>query len=271
MNIQTAKISAIIITKNEQNCIQRCIESILWVDEIVIVDSGSTDATLNIIQNIQQTQFANIRIYTHTNWQGFGNQKNIALNYAKNNWTLSIDADEIITTELADEIMLVLNQHNNVNNTYMYKIHRLNYFLEQRINYSGWQNDKVVRIFHKEYAQFSNDKVHESVQPKKLEYNKVVDFNFKIHHYSYVSFSQVLQKIEHYSSLGATQLYEQKKYNHISIVKPIVHGLTAFIKSYVLKKGFLDGFCGLNIAIMNGLSSYYKYAKLKYMLKDKGN
>jgi glycosyltransferase involved in cell wall biosynthesis len=274
------KISAIIITKNEAACIERCLMSLLWVDEIIIVDGASTDETLNIIQYIQATQFKNIHVYTHANWQGFGQQKNIALQYASYNWVLSIDADEVISAELAHEIRIKLNQKhisnpidedNNAHN-YMYQIHRLNYFLGKAIQYSGWQQDKVVRLFHKDYAQFSNDKVHESVQPKnnnahkKDVLNALFCFQAKIHHYSYTSFSQVLQKIDQYSTLGASQLHLQNKYQHIGIFKPIKHGLGAFIKSYIIKKGFLDGFCGFNIALMNGLSSYYKYIKLRYIL-----
>ncbi|MFM2343722.1 MAG: hypothetical protein RLZZ210_330 [Pseudomonadota bacterium] len=264
-------VSVILITKNEAKNIKLCLNSILWADEIIIVDSGSTDGTLEIIQEISQDTNI-IKVYQHTDWQGFGIQKNVALSYASNDYVLSIDADEVLSPELIKSIQnICLNSTNNnldiINNS-MYKLLRLNYFCGKAVKYSGWQNDYVVRLFNKKYACFSNDKVHEKVILRsnnvKVNDNKLDGL---LHHYSYTSYSQVLNKIEQYSSLGAEQLYAKNKKS--SFFNAVTHGISAFIKSFIFKFGFLDASVGFNIAIMNALASYYKYIKLRQMHLNK--
>ncbi len=267
------KISIILITKNEEKNIKICLESLLLLgaQEIIIVDNGSTDNTLNIIKNIADNNIGiNIQTYIHSDWQGFGYQKNTALSYTANDYILSIDADEVVSLELCQSIQdICINNNLDDIESSMYKIQRLNYFCGKQVNYSGWQNDKVIRLFNKKYAKFSDDKVHEKVifnQNSHIQYDKqnnlaINCINGLLHHYSYTSFSQVLEKIDQYSSLGAEQLYKRNKKS--SFITAVMHGISAFIKSFIVKLGFLDKGVGFNIALMNALASYYKYIKLK--------
>jgi len=256
-------ISAIIITKNEEKNIYKCLKSLTWVDEIIILDSGSNDKTLEIAK-----QFGNVKIYINKEWQGFGIQKNLALQYTKYDWILSIDADEIVSPNLADAVQKAINKDIKSIQDTMYNIHRINYFCRKKVKFSGWQNDKIIRVFNKKYAKFSEDKVHEKVLSLEKHSDKIKVLCLKgyLHHYTYTSFEQVLDKINNYSTLGAEQLHKINKKS--SFMHAFLHGLSAFYKSYILKLGFLDGSIGFNIAKMNSLASYYKYIKLNLLNKN---
>ncbi len=261
------KITIVLITYNESANIYRCLNSIIWADEVILVDSGSTDNTLNIAQ-----QFSNVKIFIQPQWQGFGYQKNFALEKASNDWIFSIDADEVVDETLANNIQKSVNYSITSIKRVLYYVSRCNYFFNKLVRYSGWNDDKIIRLFHRNYAKFSLDKVHEKVilKPQSNLYNlnelpELDCLDGYLQHYSYTSFEQVLNKINSYSSLGAEQLYKQNKKSNLC--KAIVHGLHAGFKTYVLKLGFLDGCIGFNIALMNALSSYYKYIKLTKMYK----
>ena len=146
-------ISAIIITKNEEHSIRKCLTSISWADEIIVIDSGSKDHTLKICREF------GAKIFTKS-WRGFGFQKNEALRYAKFKWVLSIDADEIITSKLKKEIILIAGSDNTAE---AYSIPRQSFYCGNLIKFSGWQSDFVVRFFQKKFCKFSNDLVHERV------------------------------------------------------------------------------------------------------------
>jgi len=239
-------ISVIIITKNEEKNIIDCLESVKWAQEIIIVDSGSNDRTKQISQE-----------YTHNfffhKWQGFGVQKQIALDYATFDWVLSIDADERVTKELKIEIIESINKKDFDG----YYIPRLSNYFGKFIKHSGWFPDYTVRLVRRNKAAFSKDMVHEKIKISgklgKLE-------NYLIH-FPYESFGHHMKKINSYSELGAIQL---KKKNY-KISWPLIYlkAVSRFFRVIILKFGLFDGWRGFLIAITSSISCYQKYSKFK--------
>ena len=248
------KISAIIITKDEEHSIRECLQSISWIDEIIIVDSGSKDQTLKICKEFR------VKIYTKS-WQGFGPQKNEALKHAKHKWILSIDADEIITPELKKEIIAITKSNNP---SEAYSICRRSFYCGRLIKFSGWQSDFVVRFFQKKFCKFSNDLVHEKVLVNGVTLKTK---SYMIHN-AFENFEEVIKKINVYSSLSASMFYKKNKKS--SLKKAIFHAFWSFIKTYIIKLGFLDGKYGLMLSISNAEGTYYRYIKLM-MLHSKSN
>lgn len=241
-----AKLSVIIITKNESANIRACLESVAWADEIVVVDSASTDGTLEIAREFTP------QVHVHADWPGFGAQKNRALDYASKDWVLSLDADERVTPELRAEIEAVLLDARADG----YEIPRLSSFCGRFMRHSGWHPDYVLRLFRRGKARFSDALVHESVQ---LQGSKA-RLRQPLLHYSYRDFEDVLSKLNSYSSAAAAMLERRGKRG--SLAQAVLHGVWAFIRTYFLRAGFLDGREGFMLAVMNAENSYYRYIKL---------
>lgn len=239
-----AGLSVIIITKNEALNIRECLESIKWADEIIVVDSGSTDDTVSICREYTR------HVYI-LDWPGFGIQKNRALSYATQDWVLSLDADERVTPELRSEII------NTMLGSSMpgYEIPRLSSFCGRYMHHSGWYPDFVTRLFLRNNGKFSNDLVHERViingQVGRLKNNLL--------HESFRDLEQLLAKMNHYSSAGAEML--SKKGRDATLTQAIFHGLWAFFRSYILRAGFLDGREGFMLAVSTAEGTYYRYVK----------
>lgn len=244
-------ISAVIITKNEAHHIETCLQRLDWVNEIIVLDSGSSDSTVEICKRYTPHVF-------ETDWPGFGAQKNRAIEKATGDWVLSIDADEIVSSELKQEILQAISD-TRING---FKIPRLSSYCGQPIYHSGWWPDHVSRLFRRGKGKFSDHIVHEHLAidgiTEKLEH--------PIIHNSFENLDQVLDKVNHYSSLGAKQLYSEGK--HSSLTKAIFKGIWSFIRTYLLKRGFLDGSKGLMLAISNAEGTYYKYLKLALMYEE---
>ena len=251
MTLTRPTLSAIVITRNEAHNLHDCLQSMHGlVDEIVVVDSQSTDATVAIAQQYSAT------VAQPADWPGFGPQKNRALDMATCDWVLSIDADERVTPELAAEIRQVLQTgHTQV----VYKMPRLSSYCGKFIHHAGWQPDYVLRLFKRGTAKFSDDLVHERV----VSDQKVVALQNHLLHYSYLNFSQVLSKVDAYSSASAKQAYARGKRS--SVAAALGHGGWAFFRTYVIRRGFMDGAHGLALSISNAETSYYKYLKLWQM------
>ncbi|MES2998365.1 MAG: glycosyltransferase family 2 protein [Pseudomonadota bacterium] len=247
-------LSVIIITKDAEDDIRRCLESVKWADEIIVLDSGSRDNTVEICSEYTANVFS-------TDWPGFGIQKNRALAKAQGEWILSIDADEVLSDALRDKIKQIVN--NPKVRKEAYAIKRVSYFCEKKINYGDWGHDNVVRLFRNQARiQFSPVIVHERlVGYSQLGYVKQVIF-----HHTIKNISQVLSKLEHYSTSGAQLAYQQHKKS--SLFTAISHGLWCFIRGYFLRCGFLDGREGFIIAFSNALGVFYRYIKLIYLYKD---
>ena len=252
-------LSAILITRNEAHNLEDCLASLQgFVDEIVVVDTQSSDSTVSIAQRFGAT------ISQPDDWPGFGPQKNRALALATQSWVLSIDADERVTPELAAEINRVIGRHQQAGhhtgsfekNFSAYEIPRQSWYCGKFIQHCGWRPDYVLRLFRRDSARFSDDLVHERV----VATEPIGQLKNHLLHYSYLDFSQVLAKVEAYSSAAAQQSFNRGERG--SIGKGVVHGAWAFFRTYVLRAGFLDGAHGLALSISNAQTSYYKYVKL---------
>lgn len=251
MHNQHSKLSVIIITLNEVENIRACLESVAWADEIIVVDSGSTDGTPAICEEM------GAKVLVNRDWQGFGFQKNLALRQAQGDWVLSLDADERISPALQDLIKTTLASPNADG----YLFPRQAYFLGKAMRHGGWWPDYVLRLFRRDAGEFSQVLVHENV----LLTGKVEKLREPIIHYSYVSLEQLLDKINHYSSAGARQA--QGKNKRASLGLALAKGAWAFFRAYCLRAGFLDGSAGLIAAIGKGEETYYRYLKLSFLGK----
>lgn len=241
------KISAAIITLNEEHNIYHCLASLDFVDEIIVVDSGSSDRTEEICRS-----FPKVRFFTQT-WLGFGPQKNYALSLASGDWILSIDADEVVTSELAAEIKTHINSEHGVAGFF---VPRKNMYKKQWIRHCGWWPDEVLRVFRKGAGQFSNRRVHESVEldgvTKRLR--------SALEHYPYTTPGDFILKMHSYSMAGAYQMKADGRKG--GTMRAVIRAIAAFVKSYILKRGFLDGRAGLLISVSGALGVFYKLFKL---------
>ena len=242
-------LSVIIITKNEAANIRACLESVAWADEIIAVDSGSTDDTVSICKAM------GARVYVHADWQGFGQQKNRALNYATKDWVLSIDADERVTPELREELIQAMNEGCASG----YYLPRLSQFCGALIHHSGWYPDYVLRLFKRDAGRFSDNLVHESV----LLTGRTAKLKSPLSHYSYLTIDDVERKVEHYSTAAAQQMFQSGKQSNW--LDAALRAGWAFVRTYVLRLGVLDGSAGWNIARMNARTTYLKYRKLEVL------
>jgi len=237
--------SVIIITKNEASHIGRCLESVSWADEIIVLDSGSQDDTLSICR--QYTD----KVY-ETDWPGFGVQKQRALDKATGDWVLSIDADEVVTPELRMEIEQAFQQEQFQG----YDIPRLSSYCGRQIRHGGWWPDYVLRLFRRQSGRFSDSLVHEKIFVE----GAISRLATPLLHDAFVNLDEVLHKVNGYSSLGAEMLYQKGVRSSIS--KAIFKALWTFIRTYFLKLAIMDGRQGLMLSISNAEGTYYKYAKL---------
>lgn len=240
-------LSAILITKNEVQNIKACLDSVHFADEIIVVDNGSTDGTIEL------ARAAGATVIVTDDWPGFGPQKSRALAAANGEWILSIDADERITPELEKEILQTIHNSTAAD---AYDISRRSWYCGRFIEHSGWTPDYVTRLFKRGKAQFTDHLVHERL----VASGTVKQLNTVMLHYSYRNFSQVLQKVDNYSTLSAKQSYAKGK--RASIGTALFHGFWAFFRTYFIKRGILDGAHGVALAISNAETSYYRYLKL---------
>jgi len=246
-------LSVIVITKNEAHNIEACLRSVHFADQIVVLDSGSTDETVHLARKL------GAEVSVNSDWQGFGIQKNRALVLARSEWVLSIDADEHLSVELQAEIQEVLE--NPVADAYCFP--RLSRYCGQYIHHSGWYPDPVTRLFQRGAARFSDEIIHEKLVVK----GQVSPLRCHLLHESFQNFEMVLDKVDRYSSAGALSLLNKGKSS--SFPKALGHGLWAFVRTYFLQRGFLDGWMGLALAISNAEGTYYRYLKLWLLLLDR--
>jgi glycosyltransferase involved in cell wall biosynthesis len=235
-----------IITKNAATRLAECLEAVAFADEIVIVDSGSTDGTVDI------ARAHGARVLQHTDWPGFGPQKNHALDALATTWILSLDADEIVSPELAASIRATIAAPT----ADVYAVDRLSSFCGHWIHHGGWYPDWIPRLFRRGAARFSADLVHE-----RLVFDGPSQrLSGKLMHYSYEDFEAVLRKLDTYSTAGAQQRHAAGKRG--SFGKAVARGAWAFVRTYVLRRGFLDGRAGFMIAVFNAETVYYRFLKL---------
>jgi glycosyltransferase involved in cell wall biosynthesis len=242
-------LSVILITKNEAELVARCLESVKWADEIIVLDSGSTDDTVEICR--RYTDQVEV-----TDWPGFGPQKNRALAKARGEWVLSIDADEEVSEDLKNSIITAMTSPSA---HHVYEINRFSSYCGRFIRHSGWWPDRVLRLFKNGHGRFSDHRVHERVL---VDQQPVGLLDGLLIHHSFRNLEQVLSKVNHYSSENADMLLSQGR--RASLGTAIFHGAWTFFRSYILRAGFLDGREGFILAVSNAEGSYYKYLKLMY-------
>lgn len=247
-------VSACITTFNEELKLPLCLKNLDFVDEIIIVDSGSQDKTIQIAQQFTDKIF--IREFDN-----YVNQKNFCLSKAKHRWVLALDADEVITTKLKAEILLILKNTPKYN---AYYIPRLSFYLGRWIKHGGWYPNYQIRLFNKEQGIFSGLLVHETVQIN----GETTFLNNPLLHYSYNNISEHVKTINRYSDLTALEKYKLGKKSGVAL--SILESIWKFFSMYILRFGFLDGKAGLVIAIMGSYYNFLKYIKL-YELNKKTN
>ncbi len=240
-------LTVVVITKNEESNITRCLTSVLgWVGEVVVYDSGSVDQTVQVASKLGAHVVSG-------EWLGFGPTKKKATLLANNDWILSLDADEEVSLGLKNEI---LQRFSSLDSESAYALPRKSYFLKKWILHGGWYPDRQVRLFNQKHSMWNQDLIHEKVQAKSLQ-------NFKncLNHYVFKNLSHQVVTNDRYSTLQAQKMFNDgKKMNWFHfLTKPTVK----FIECYFLKLGFLDGYVGYVIARSAAYSVFLKWAKLK--------
>jgi glycosyltransferase involved in cell wall biosynthesis len=248
------KISVSIIAYNSESMVRRCLESVAWADEIVVIDSGSTDNTVAICRDfgaiVEQT----------AGFPGFGPQKNRALDRTRGEWVLALDHDEWVSPELRAEIESKLRDPGDF---VAFMIPRLSSFCGRFMRHSGWWPDHVTRLFRKDSARFSEDHMHDRV----VVDGKIGKLKNHLLHEPMQDLEKVINKINGYSSAGARFNFERGKRGGLG--KAILHGWWAFIRTYFLQAGFLDGREGFMLAVSNAEGTYYRYLKLTLLENER--
>ena len=248
-----ATLSVIIVAKNEAHNIVECVRSCAFADEILVLDSASTDGTPDLARQ------AGARVH-ETDWPGYGPQQQRGIALASSDWVLSLDADERVTPALQQEIVQAIS------NPWAdgYRLPRLSTFCGQFIHHSGWRPDYTLRLVKRELAGFTDHFLHAhmTVQGRKA------DLRQDIIHYSYRDLHDVLDKLDRYSSGNAKDMLS-KQTSAKGLSHALGHGFWAFFRTFILRAGFLDGSAGLMLAIYNAQCTYYKYLKYRELLSKR--
>ena len=242
-------ISAVIITLNEEKNITRCLNSLKWTDEIIIIDSGSTDKTCDIAKKFS----SKVKVF-HNSWPGYGMQKCFGIEKTSHPWVIIIDADEEVTKELAKNIKSAIQ---SASENSCYKLKRSASFLGKKIKHGDWGRDWVIRVFPKATFNWSKDPVHEGLLAYK---NEAFDLKGELLHHTQDSIHQALNKINDYSTLSADMLIKKGKKSNL--LKAILKSKWTFYRSYIFRLGFLDGNFGYIIAKNSQIQTYFKQLKI---------
>ncbi len=249
----SCNLSALIITLNEEVHMKELLLDLDFANEVVVIDSFSTDRTKEIA-----TAFKNVRFIENT-FVNFTSQRNFAIDQAKNNWILFIDADERLTPELKNEILETINKDEDI---CAYLFYRKFYFKNHILNFSGWQTDKIFRLFKKDKVRYTYKRlVHE-----KLDVNgKIGTFKNKLIHYSYNEYKNYKNKMKTYGNLKAQEkfLVSYKP----SLIKSFFHPIYTFLYQFIIRLGFMDGKKGVIICYLNAYSVHIRYRELKNLYK----
>ena len=240
------KVTVTVITRDEASNVAAALKSVSWADEIVVVDSGSTDGTVAIAR--QHASRVEVR-----DWPGYSAQKNYAADIASNDWILSLDADERVTPELADEIRHTLQSEPAAHG---YRIPRVTWYLGRWIRSTDWYPDYQLRLYNRRAGKWNGRRVHESVElqgaPGVLRH--------ELQHYAYRDISHHLATIDRYTTLAAEQWLAEGR--RTSGLEMLVHPRLAFLRNYLLRGGFKDGAAGLLVSRLNAYYVFLKFAKL---------
>ncbi len=245
------KISAVVLAKNNEATIEKTLLSLQAFDDVVVYDNGSTDTTLEIVK-----KFSNVNLI-QGEFRGFGWTKNEAVGYAKHDWIIIVDSDEVVDAELLE---ILKTKQLDMNTVYLLNFKA--FYKNIQIKHCGWNNQKIKRVFNKTRTKYNDNDVHEDIITDGL---KVEQLDGNIEHYSYQSIEQFVNKANTYSTLFAKNNVGKKS---SSPCKAFFNGLYSFFRTYILKRGFLDGYVGLIIAFSHMVTNFYKYIKLYEMNKE---
>jgi (heptosyl)LPS beta-1,4-glucosyltransferase len=240
-------ISAVLIVKNEASKLPDCLKSLTWADEIILLDSGSTDNTLSIAEEFSA------KVFTNTDWQGFGVQRERAASLASSDWIFMIDADERVTPELQASILFAAQQAPAI-----WFVNRLCWCFGRFIKHSGMHPDWVPRLYPRNQALYDATRVHERL----MNSHHLPEHKLSGHllHYVYDSIRHQQQKSAHYAEEWALQRVKAGK--RASLTGAVLHALACFLRMYIFRAGFLDGKQGLLLAMLLSQSTFAKYAEL---------
>lgn len=249
--------SVVIVTKNEERNIGDALESVKDFEDIVVVDSFSEDRTVQICKEYTD------RIFQHK-WQGYAKQKQIAIDYAKKDWVFLLDADERMSPELKKEISNLFTDKTKI--VYQgYYIPRKNYFLGKWIKHSGWWPDYTIRLFRKDSSRVQQREVHEKVIVK----GQTGYLKNPLEHYTYETISEFIFKMQNYSTLSAKEIIKEKIPPTVLFLKMTINPIFTFIKMFLLKQGFRDGFHGFILSVLYSFYTFLKYLKTWELKKIK--
>lgn len=241
------KISITIITRNEETNIERCLQSLQWADEIVVLDTFSSDRTVEICRKFTSKVF-------QEKWHGYGRQKNICASRTSHRWVLNIDADEVVSPECAEAIQ---NELQNGPSHFVYRFPRKNFFGNRWVRFGGWYPDKISRLYDKTRVSFKESQVHEKLHPDD---NSGV-IQEPLLHYSYKGFEDYIDRQNRYSTLYAEEKAQsgwQANWTHLYL-RPLM----VFFKNFLARQGFREGFLGMFLALSTAFYTYLKYAKTR--------
>lgn len=250
MSNKKVRLSAAIITKDEEKNLPDCLKSVSFADEIVVVDSGSADRTVEIAKEF------GCRVFVE-DWKGYGPQKNSAVSKCRNEWVLILDADERVPEKTADIISGAIRKPG----VDAYSLKRKNYMHGKWLQHSGYWPDRQIRLVRKDKGSFYS-RVHE----KWVTEGPVQDLDAHIDHFAFSDYSDMLSTLNDYSTVIARELFASGK--RVTVLAPVYHGMAMFFKIYLIQKGFLDGITGLVTALTKAGGSFFKYAKLLELQRE---
>ncbi|MFQ5673146.1 MAG: glycosyltransferase family 2 protein [Nitrospinales bacterium] len=241
------KISVTIITLNEEQNIERCLDSVKWADEIVVLDAFSRDRTVELCRRFTD------KVYQES-WQGYGKQKNLCAAKASHRWILNLDADEVVSPACAEDIRRKLDEDSSHP---IYLIPRKNFFGGRWVRFGGWYPDRIARLYDKTRAAFTEAAVHEELLPNA----DAGVIGQPLEHYSYRDMADYIARQNHYSTLAAEEMVRDGKVG--SWWDLCFRPPWAFVKFYFLRQGFREGFLGFFLAVAAGFYTFLKYAKTR--------
>lgn len=244
-----AQISVVLIVRNESRNIGACLETVRWADEIVVLDSGSSDDTVALARRYTD------KVHVDPDWQGYGIQRQRAQALATGDWVFMIDADERVTPELQAEIQAVIQKDERDT---VYAVPRLSYCFGRYIRHSGWYPDYVVRLYPRDKAAYGSDLVHEKLHP--VGGMQTARLTGDLLHYTYRDLEHYLVKSASYAKAWADDRHRKGK--SASLPQGLLHGFACFMKMYVFRRGYLDGSQGFLLALLSAHSTFAKYADL---------
>jgi glycosyltransferase involved in cell wall biosynthesis len=244
-------ISAVVLAKNNEKTIENTLNSLKEFDDVVVYDNGSTDETLNIVK-----KFSNVNL-VKGEFKGFGWSKNNASSFAKNDWILIIDSDEVVDIELLNELKTKILDEKTV-----YKLNFKAFYKDIQVKHCGWNNQKIKRLYNKKITSYNSNDVHEDIITDGLNIELL---RGNVEHYSYHTISEFVIKADRYSTLFAINNAGKKS---SSPTKAFFNGMYSFFRTYVIKQGFRDGYVGLIIAYSHMVTNFYKYIKLYELNKE---